>query len=56
MTPQKLILWCYYGIGRLIQQKKMKHVRSLAENQPVPANWWGDISQGYAPMTPYKSF
>ena len=49
MTSQKLNLG-NYGIGWHIQNEKDEK-RSLANNQLVTANWWGD-----APMTPYKSF
>ena len=50
----KTKLW-NYGIAWHIQ-KEQDEKCSLAKNQPVRANWWGDKSNVMFPMTPYKSF
>ena len=41
MTSQKLHL-CNYGIGWHIM-KEQDEKCPLAKNEPVSANWWGDV-------------
>ena len=44
-----------FGLVGHIQKKKKNEKCSAAKHQHVAANWWGDISNVIAPMTPYKS-